>query len=305
MSISNQAIKEEERIIAKITQEIEKSIVPINDYVCATITFLIERGLPEYEVIHSWDPPYDHSGTLVNTGKILKSNSRMRFHEFCEFYTGDTIASYISGCGLTHLQMNSIIHDKSLEYTRKLSEEIIASARAEKLLDHYMHDRSIFDQDDLVNEILDDDYLDLLRDNVEFIIPAYQENWTIHEICQKYQFVAKMVHSNNEKYKRIYSELLKNSEEEAEHIRIPEEFRQYIDKSNRTMYERLKQSFTKEELARLGYFHKLVLSHSIQRTLENQLEQEIREKTLEITPDYQTHIPLELFYKGYEPAAES
>ncbi len=299
MSISNEAIKEEEWIIEQITEAIENSISHINDYICTCITYLIECELPEYEVIHSWDPPYDCSGTLVSTGRTLKSNSNITFQEFCEFYTGDTIASYISGCGLKHLQMIDMIHDKSLEYTMKLSEDIIAVSIEEQKLTHYMHDHNIYDSDEVTSQILDDDYLDLLRDCVELIIPAYKENWTIHEICQKYQFVSKMIFSNNQKYKRIYSELLKSCEEEAEHIVIPEEFNQYIDKSNQSMLTKLKEAFTQGELARLGYFHKLILSHSLQRTLANQLEQEIKKKTEEITPAYQSEIPIELFYKAY------
>lgn len=297
MFISNDAIKEEEWIIAKITEEIEKSISSINDYICASISFLIERGLPEYEVIHSWDPPYDCSGTLIDTGQILKSNSKLRFRELCEFYTGDSIASYIAGCGLTHLQISSVIHDKSLEYTMKLSESILLEAMKEKKLTHYMHDHSIPDFENLANKILGDDYLDLLRDNIELVIPAYQENWTIHEICQKYQFVSKMTQFNNEKYKRVYSEILKKCEEEADHITVPEELQQFIDKSNRPMFLKLQSTFTKGELARLGYFHKLILSRSLQQTYTEHLVKEVEEKTLAATPAYRSDIPLAFFYK--------
>ena len=59
---------------------------------------------PKRGLTHDYDPPYDHSGmTIVVYGdESYNENDFKTIGDFLEMYNGNSIATYTSGCGLTH-----------------------------------------------------------------------------------------------------------------------------------------------------------------------------------------------------------
>lgn len=106
----NKTKKIEEEIaedkIRKIEEEIEKDLIKIfktmekDELVTQTAGFVCNAILsyPKYEVIHDYDPPWDWSGELRKIG-CLDFRDYETVKEFCEEYTGEKTATYMSGMG--------------------------------------------------------------------------------------------------------------------------------------------------------------------------------------------------------------
>ncbi|PTM59848.1 hypothetical protein [Desmospora activa] len=56
----------------------------------------------KYEVDHNLDPPWDSSGRLISTNQNLQTEDYQTLEQFLEEYNGNSLPSFVSGCGLSH-----------------------------------------------------------------------------------------------------------------------------------------------------------------------------------------------------------
>lgn len=84
-----------------------------------------------YEVDHSWDPPWDCSGKLVDTGESFNREDYELADDFFGECNGFTTASYVSGCGLFHETYERYLTDITLELLNSYEVEYFDKASQE------------------------------------------------------------------------------------------------------------------------------------------------------------------------------
>jgi hypothetical protein len=85
-----------------------------------------------FEVDHSFDPPGDHSGTLIRRKLTEEERSEIMSDTLGEWmrtqYSGTSSASYVSGCGLFHENYQQVIED----YVQESIGEVLRSQVSEE-----------------------------------------------------------------------------------------------------------------------------------------------------------------------------
>jgi len=122
----------------------------------------------KYELDHSLDPIWDHSGRLINVDDSLDLNDYENFGDFLENeYTGDSIASFTSGCGLYYTTYDEPLEYLTLEWLDTLVEPIINDLiknRNKYLMEWITVEKkdiitNLEDIDSIIEEIYDDDLM--------------------------------------------------------------------------------------------------------------------------------------------------
>ena len=86
-------------LVNKINNLITANINNANNYIERLVAYdVITSKKVLYEVCHDWDPPWDCSGVLEETG-TYNIDDNFSFTDYLEFYTGNSIPSFCSGCG--------------------------------------------------------------------------------------------------------------------------------------------------------------------------------------------------------------
>ena len=122
----------------------------------------------KYVLDNSLDPIWDHSGRLVSTHESFVLNDYENFGEFLENeYTGDSIASFTSGCGLYYTTYDEPLDYLTLEWLNTLVKPIINDLIKNKnkyLLEWIVGEKrdiisGLEDIDSIIEEIYDDDLM--------------------------------------------------------------------------------------------------------------------------------------------------
>ena len=85
----------------------------------------------KYTLSHDYDPPYDYSGSLSKTNLPYCLEDYETIGEFLEEYTGDSMATYVSGWGMRYLDFASYYADEINERLCKIAYEFIEKLDSE------------------------------------------------------------------------------------------------------------------------------------------------------------------------------
>ncbi|MCK4258728.1 MAG: GNAT family N-acetyltransferase [Halanaerobiales bacterium] len=163
----------EERIKEKCKKNMENYIQMISEWF-AHIIITETKGT----IDHSWDPPWDHSGRLVSTDEKYNLDEYPTFFDFLDNdYSGNTKASYLSGCGLFHETYIEELDYKTMNWisdnVQLVVEELIKedNEELEKWVNGLDEDISfsIENADDIVWEISNQDII------ADFLVFCYPE----------------------------------------------------------------------------------------------------------------------------------
>ncbi|SFS43831.1 hypothetical protein SAMN02910357_00748 [Succinivibrio dextrinosolvens] len=103
------------RLVYEINREVDDRLEELrNGFIKEIYNYLTPDMPVHYEEDHTYDPPYDCSGELVEAGKISADITVNEFLE--EEYNGDKHASYCSGCGFFHDTYSDSLQSFTLEY---------------------------------------------------------------------------------------------------------------------------------------------------------------------------------------------
>ena len=168
---------------ANLDALLEKQRANIFETICFDIIYCFHTST-KYIITHDNDPPYDHSGMLLSTGKPLQYDDYDTIGDFLKEYTGETVPSFISGCGLSHTTYDEHFSEKIgetydqviYEFLSTLDENVLNLMFSESCLKNdYIKARQSKDFDEI--EYL----LGEIADYYELVYKA----WDIQEMTMK------------------------------------------------------------------------------------------------------------------------
>jgi len=153
----------EEKLKIKYKENINNYIQLVSNWFAYSIL-----NNKKYVLDNSLDPIWDHSGRLVSTHESFDLNDYENFGDFLENeYTGDSIASFTSGCGLYYTTYDEPLDYLTLEWLDTLIKPIINDLiknRNKYLVQWVTEEKndiiaSLEDIDSIIEEIYDDDLM--------------------------------------------------------------------------------------------------------------------------------------------------
>jgi hypothetical protein len=85
----------------KLNQKVKENFNLYITVVAKWLAMVILSDKPKYVVVHDYDPSWDFSGSLEHKGHLNLRDYNI-LEDFLDEYTGATLPSYVSGCGLFH-----------------------------------------------------------------------------------------------------------------------------------------------------------------------------------------------------------
>lgn len=171
----------------------------------------------KYIVDHSLDPTWDHSGRLLRAEESFDLNDYVTFGDFIETeYTGDSTASFTSGCGLYHTTYDEPLEYLTNEWLMSLLEPVIKDLikNDNKYLMEWIaiEKKNIIssseDIDGIIDEIFDDDLIG------DFILSS---SWELRESLEPIHPIFLFNRGKVEAIKTIESERVKQKKMREEY----------------------------------------------------------------------------------------
>ena len=295
--------KELKKLIETINNEIRANIESINNYIEFCCARVLKEGIKLYEHVHDWDPYYDHSGRLVETGiYITPDNCELTVEEFWELHTGNSWASYVSGCGLFYECYDKIFEEALRHSTTTIQNNVIMQAVQKHKLDSVLQEQEIDDleEDEIIEALWEELDGETFVDNEYEItddIPIYhnREHILLIDLYKKHQFLVERVCMGEEKYRNAHMQYMDELRKEAETIKLKSVFhgKVKVTKKNTEFLEQLKESYSERELALLVYFGKIMASNSLEGLFTRPLIQEMNNKRRELEEQYCVNVDFE------------
>ncbi|MGO0063467.1 hypothetical protein ACTID9_26275 [Brevibacillus fluminis] len=114
---------------------------------------------PKYIVTHEFDSPWDYSGTLLRLDEGFSLDDYPCIGDFLEEYTGNSIASYISGCGFFHDTYEEKYEQLISEFIFDCYNEVLSHIDVQVLVDLLLKNGC---------EISEDDKTDIIQTIIDF-----------------------------------------------------------------------------------------------------------------------------------------
>lgn len=204
----------------------------IKDF-AAWLVDAIEFGT-KYDVDHDLDPPYDSSGRLVEVGSF-NIDDYETVSDFFNEYTGQTEASYMSGCGFFHKTYDSEWDDFTSELSNKIFKEVISDIARENKTIYLELLEEIEPEDSEVFDEIQEFFCDFIYEFSSEILSNIEDMKVsdLYEIDKEYIKVRRKRQAEaNEKARKETEYRRKIIEKEKEQVAI--------------IWERLKELYRKE-----------------------------------------------------------
>lgn len=99
-----------EGISTQIIDRVEVKFQRLMDIICEELAYIL-MFFPKYAVTHEFDPPWDCSGILIKLNEKFSSKDYACVADFLKEYTGQSRASYVSGCGFFYVRYEEYFED--------------------------------------------------------------------------------------------------------------------------------------------------------------------------------------------------
>lgn len=244
------------------------------------------------EVTHYYDPPWDSSGQLVETGKPFSLEDYTTLGSFIENeYNGMTEASYLSGCGLFHRtywdnfeeltrswviqQLETALKSLSLQYEQPLKEyikEINYLDEEANTIEDMM--TVLIDENDIVDLLLYGYSFELMTEiqEMDFTFLVKKSESMMREKVEKERMEAirqaelqdKQRKTDNQIAERIWNELA-----EEHKTRYQKNIPSYIDRPYFKIFiypllqDMIKSGTNREDIKKLAQFYSHLFSNSV------------------------------------------
>ncbi|MFD0712131.1 hypothetical protein [Paenibacillus sp. GCM10027626] len=160
---------------------------------------------PKYIVTHDYDPPWDHSGMLLQINEKFSLEDYSCVEDFFEEYTGQSRASYMSGCGFFYDTFEEKYEEQIREFVYGCIVEVLAgiddTTLIELLLEHG-YEVSEAEKNDIIQTVTDYELFD-------------EPFWYHYEILDRIKlcnFELMILRGRNEAMKRYETKRLKIKE---------------------------------------------------------------------------------------------
>jgi hypothetical protein len=118
--------------VSKLRQQIaalrDASLADFTQTIAAWVAYLFLFET-RHTVDHSFDPPWDHSGQIQDTGQPYRAADYDSLDAFLEEYTGESTATYMSGMGLSWDTFSKALDRKSDDAAREWLLDALAALR--------------------------------------------------------------------------------------------------------------------------------------------------------------------------------
>lgn len=120
----------------------------------ATYLFMYEE---KQTISHDFDPDWDCSGVVVDSSKKHKLDDYKTFEDFAEaVFTGETNATYVSGCGLAHEKLIRKLEHDCLEMVGFTLNELLEAVGRDDLIILFTKEGYVT-QEDIIEKITIED----------------------------------------------------------------------------------------------------------------------------------------------------
>jgi len=144
-------------ISERIKQRVEEKFHLLMDKLSTNLAYDFLFS-PSYDVIHTDDPPWDCSGSLVQLDEKLTMREYTCVGDFFEAYNGQSTASYVSGCGVFHTKYESKYEQLIQEYIFDCYREVLCEIDDRHLVEillTYGFVDALKDKDEIIQSITD------------------------------------------------------------------------------------------------------------------------------------------------------
>ena len=276
VKISQEVVDQEKDLLVDTVHfEIKNLYKSINTDIERKIAFLLEYGIEEYEITFAYDPPYDHSGTLIRTNNWIDKDSTQNFQDFLKKYTGQEVPTFESGMGFRYCtyeeeileKIRSMLYESCLKtiymmiIEKKINQLVLKTIKEYKNIDANFYSLEEYIVDEILDLIECEDIL--CEYDVMENLPVYKENMKLCDIYTIHEFIARKFRRNKERYEKEIAKLLQQLYRQAEGIPIDKKFKRKIEKKDRDLIQELEKSYSSYDLGLLIYFEKLNLSNTV------------------------------------------
>ncbi|MFB5760066.1 hypothetical protein [Paenibacillus medicaginis] len=162
---------------------------------------------PKYKITHSYDPPWDCSGMLIQTNESFSMDDYDRVADFFAEYTGQSTASYISGIGFLHNRFEEKYEDMIRKFVFECYVEVLSEIDAHLLVQQLLengYDIGEVDKNDIVQAVTD----------YELFEEPFWYHYEIIERVKPLSLKKMIARGKNEAIKKYHHQLIKRVEEE-------------------------------------------------------------------------------------------
>lgn len=108
-------------------------------------------------ISHDFDPGWDHSGTVVDSSQKHKLDDYKTFGDFAEVvFIGDTMATHMSGCGLSHERLNRKLEQDCMEMVRFTLNDLLEAIGKDTLIEIFIKEEYLSQEDDIEKVTVED-----------------------------------------------------------------------------------------------------------------------------------------------------
>ena len=280
-------------------EELNKAVSKIVEF---ELCFHAYREEPIREVDHSFDPEWDYSGMVISTLSNFSKDITITLGQMSEMYTGNTEATYCSGCGFHHTSYLDECKEMAEEFVRDFCSLFVEECIKRKLFINFLErkicpETSEPDEWDYcdVFDFVCDVCMDLMcKDKFDiFGTSCKNKVWEqrICDTCKKYENIFASYFAEEKARNDMIRSVQNKYNAMAKAIIVPERFKQKICKTKecKELRAELEQAYTEEQMAILFGTEKLIGSNAYAEKYKNMFHEMVF-KDIPCCPNVYDHL---------------